>query len=318
MSWWGSKEEKPKHSLKISASTSYDEGFKIVPVNSETPITFNSQIGDVQLLLRIKDFVGSKDHDQNLPSSVEYFKHNPDSNISIQLSFTPKEDGITGDKLLFGNDFDYPIKDFLPYGTSTGLNLFKKYVDPSVYGDLYAEKPYLYGKALSSFNVINDKKTIDPEDKQGFFIKEDLENDEASSQKLLIPVESADRQRFFQDIKNLEGFVFKKGHTYNFDFFSGLVSLKNSDFNIKLPGGFEINLSKYLNEKFSSVRYVLKKGSSSELGVEFGEPILVIKFELEELVGTEVANVAVGTDVEEAEKQKEEEHEIKIPDDEVE
>jgi len=298
MSWWtGSTETKPKHALKISASTSYDSGFEIVPVNSETPISLKSNIGDIQLLLRVKDFVGSKDHDKESSIDSDYFqKVNPDANISIQLSFTPKEDGITGDKLLFGNDFDYPIKDYLPYGTGTGLNLFKKYVDPSVSGDLYAEKPYLYGKALSSFNTISDKEKDNIKDsKTNNFIKESLENDEFTSRKLLIPVESQDRQRFFQDIKNLEEFIFEKNHTYNFDFFSGLVSLKNSNFNIKLPGGFELNLSNYLNEKFNSVRYVLKKGTTSELGVEFGEPIVIIKFEL------------VDVDVEEAKEDMENE-----------
>lgn len=286
MSWWsGSNDAKPKHALKISASTSYDGEFKLVPVNSEKPLSFHSEIGVIQLLLRVKDFYGSKDHDKSSSKDSEYFKSNPNSNISIQISFTPNQDGITGDKLLFGNDFEYPIKDYLPYGTSTGLKVFKNYVDPSVDGDLFAEKPYLYGKALSSFNVINDKLDPISEEGEDQFIKEDLVNDEPTSDKLLIPVESSDRQKFFQDIKNLEGFEFKKGHTYTFDFFSGLVSLKNSNFNIKLPGGFEVNLSNYLNEKFNSVRYVLKKGTSAELGVEFGEPILIINFELVD-VGT--------------------------------
>ncbi|CCH44226.1 hypothetical protein BN7_3785 [Wickerhamomyces ciferrii] len=277
MSWWNNSNSKTK-ALKITASSQYeDPNPQIVPVNSESPITINSPSGKIQLYLRIKDFKGSIDHDVISSKDSPYFKFNQDANISIQLSFTPNQD-ISGDGLLFGNDFSYPIKDYLPYGTSTGLNLFKKYVDPSVDGDLYLEKPYLYGKALSSFNVINDK--VPDKDSPNVFIEENLVNDEFTTRKLIIPVESSDRQKIFHQVKNQEDFIFEKDHTYNFDFFSGLLSLKNSQFNIKLPGGFEINLSNYLNENFNSVRYVLKKGTSGELGTEFGEPLLVINFEL--------------------------------------
>jgi hypothetical protein len=271
-----SKEQR-KHTLTISASDSYDSTPQIVPVNGERPINLSSKSSDIQLCVRIRGFLGSSKHQEQLKNS-SYFQFQDKRNISIQLSLTPKET-FTGDKLLFGNDFGRSIREFLPYGTDTGLRLFKWYVDPSVDGDLYADEPYLYGKALSSFNVINDKLgTL--EETGCETITEDLQNIEATSDKMLIPTESRNRQVFFQSKENLVKFEFLKGHTYQLDFFSGLISLEDSNFRIKLPG-FQINLTSYLNDKFNCVRYVLKLGSDEGVGVQQGEPLLVLTFKLE-------------------------------------
>jgi hypothetical protein len=275
MSWF-SKGQK-RHTLTISVSNSYDSTPQIVPVNTERPINLSSNSSDIQLCVRIRGFLGSSKHQEQLKSS-SYFQFQDHRNISIQLSLTPKQT-FTGDKLLFGNDFGTSIREFLPYGTNTGLRLFKRYVDPSVDGDLYADEPYLYGKALSSFNVINDNLgTLEETGCQA--ITENLQNTEAPRYKLLIPTESGNRQVFFQSKENLEKFEFQKGHTYQLDFFSGLISLEDSNFQIKLPG-FQINLTPYLNDKFNSVRYVLKLGSDAGVGVQQGEPMLVLTFELE-------------------------------------
>jgi hypothetical protein len=130
------------------------------------------------------------------------------------------------------------------------------------------------------------------------FIKEDsLQKNDSSDDSIAIPLKAEDRQRFFQDSANLKQFTLKKGKHYLFDFFSGLVSLENSQFNINLPGGFELNLSRYVNEKFNTVRYVLKKQSDpDDLGVDYGEPLLVINFEI-------VAAVEVSVEVPDDTKQ---------------
>lgn len=66
--------------------------------------------------------------------------------------------------MLWGNDFDESIKDQLPYGSGVGLNIMKHTVDPSIEGDIYCDKPYLYGSALSSFNKVHVSKTKQLED----------------------------------------------------------------------------------------------------------------------------------------------------------
>lgn len=267
----GSAARTSNRSLRISASNNYDTNFQIVQVNSESaPLVIESDIAEIELFIRIKDFKGSVEHKSNAPN-CSYFDNNVDSNISIQVNLIPKIDNLKGDELIFGNDFSYPIKDYLPYGTSAALKIFQKYVDQSVEADLYAEKPYLYGKALSSFNLINDDEAVYTPNN---LIVEDSFNG--------LGLTSTERQKYYQAPENLKQFTFKQNALYKFDFFSGLLSLKNSNFNISLPGGFEINLSNYLNENFNSVRYVLKRKVSDSLSVEEGEPILVINFEIVE------------------------------------
>lgn len=323
MTGWFSNAPVRKYALLITASSSYtDTSPQTVPVNSETPVSVSSPSAEIKVVIRIKDFVGTEHHSScnggeakksgHLKTSP-YFTERPDANISIQLSITPKLD-FSGEELLFGNDFGYPIKKFLPYGTSTGLKLFKRYVDPSVEGDLYAEEPFIYGKALSSFNAISvanpatddskevgssaskndseyqssgkadgtEAKDIEKKCKIFSLVSEDLKLAKMENSKLEIPAKASQRQKFFQDRGAQKAFTFEKGVQYNLDFFSGLVSLQNSEFHIDLPGGYSVNLSKYLNDKFKRVRYVLKRDAESfkSTGVEFGEPLLVINFEL--------------------------------------
>ena len=262
--------------ITVMASHSYDSEPQIVPVNSEDPITISSTIADVQLCVRIRGFNGSPKHDPPLKDSP-YFQYCEDLNISIQFSFTPKED-INGEDLLFGNDFDTSIGDFLPYGAGTALKLFKRFVDPSVEGDLYCPKPYLYGKALSSLNVINDNAGEIDKDDCSKPIEEviDLSNIVTDGSVL----QPSDRQVFFQKKENLEKFTFEKGRTYQCDFFSGFLSLEDSNIKIAFPG-FQLDLTPYLNDKFNRIRYVLKVAGSSCEGVDCGTPLLVLTSILE-------------------------------------
>ncbi|VVT51966.1 uncharacterized protein SAPINGB_P003272 [Magnusiomyces paraingens] len=101
-------------------------------------------------------------------STSPYFEHplHKSDRLSIQITLCFKESNsqaqcdneqnpiIYGDDLVWGNDFDEPIRDYLPYGAGIGLEIMKRVIDPSVDGDIYCDKPYLYGSALTSFNKI--------------------------------------------------------------------------------------------------------------------------------------------------------------------
>ena len=73
--------------------------------------------------------------------------------FSVTFAFQLKK-AISGDSLIFGNDFDNPIRDRLPPGFNTALRIVKWMIDPGIYGDAYADKPHLYGPALSSLNCL--------------------------------------------------------------------------------------------------------------------------------------------------------------------
>lgn len=124
-----------------------------------------------------------------------YFEHplHLKDRLSIQLTlfFKPPKDQtstsddatINGIDLLWGNDFDSSIKEQLPYGTSVGLKIMKYTIDPSIDGDVYCDKPHLYGSALTSFNRILVRKSTNSQEEvewPGIIDKESLDEDKDS------------------------------------------------------------------------------------------------------------------------------------------
>jgi hypothetical protein len=89
------------------------------------------------------------------PSDSPYFSHplHTHDRYSISFRFTPKRP-ISGNDLVFGNDFDHPIRDRLPPGFSMAFRIVKWMIDPGLEGDPYADEPWLYGPVLSSVNIL--------------------------------------------------------------------------------------------------------------------------------------------------------------------
>ena len=161
--------------LYITASNNYDSNYQIVPVNTEQPLEIDSKL-TFKLFLNIKNFDGSKPHLSNSlynlqddvylnGEKIEFNKPPKDDdepNLRINIEFTPKED-INGSNFAFGNDFTYPIRDYVPVGLlNTGLKLFNWFINDSVKGDPYPDKPYLYGPGISSFTYMAIKNPDDP------------------------------------------------------------------------------------------------------------------------------------------------------------
>ncbi len=76
-----------------------------------------------------------------------------DHDDAAAAAAAPPPPAIRGDELVFGNDFDVPIRDRLPPGFGKAFKLVRWVIDPGLEGDPYADKPYLYGPALSSVNL---------------------------------------------------------------------------------------------------------------------------------------------------------------------
>lgn len=146
-------------------------------------------------------------------------------------------------------------------------------------GDLYAEKPWIYGSVLSSMNVIRVKKPSTPvaseagtaevvrgtevgvravEDPEDSVMEEDMSV--IASAALPIPVTAAGRKKFFLDDSKKREVGFMKGYTYGFDFFGPWLDFNS--FQVKLPG-FTVNLLRYWDGQ--PVRYVLKNFVSGEV-----------------------------------------------------
>lgn len=157
---------------------------------------------------------------------------------SIAFRFTPHE-SINGDDLVFGNDFDHPIRDRLPPGFGTAFNIVKWVIDPGLDGDVYAEKPYLYGPLASSINTlrvgqsgaVKEKKLGLGEEGEGMVFEEGGEGDgeELRSEKG-VPETDAARKKWFLTETNRKEWEFEAGREHWGDFFNPYL-----DFNSKLP-----------------------------------------------------------------------------------
>jgi len=181
------------------------------------------------------------------PSTSPYFAspQHPYDRYSISFSFTPKHD-IPGDKLVFGNDFEHPIRDRLPPLFDKAFGIVKWWIDPGLEGDVYGDRPYLYGALLSSINVLriggkkDDAQTNGEEDQKtegnAVVYEEGAHGSGAEIRREhQIPDRSAARQKFFLTEQNRKNFTFEAGREYQCDFFNPYLDF--NEFALKIGYG---------------------------------------------------------------------------------
>lgn len=236
-----------KYYLAITAGPSYADQ-KPVSVNTEETTHITSDKLTAHLTIRIQNYRGLDASRKPSPHRTSpYFAQAPHTHdlYSIQFSFTPKED-INGHDLVFGNDFDHPIRDKLPPGFQNAFNLVKWFIDPGMYADVQADEPYLYGPLLSSMNVWR----VGPKDDAEQERVEEARNAGAEEVKVLaeggdgdgeaarkehnIPGDAAARKKWFLTEKHLKDFTFEAGREYSNDFFNPYLDF--NDFALRLPG----------------------------------------------------------------------------------
>lgn len=276
-----------KYIIRVTAGPDYDmDSQQEVPVNSPRPLKFSTDLMDIELNVRVQNYRGLP---RNSPSTSPYFDREPhkynNDQYSISLKFAPKKpqedmttlteggervddegeevpddvatEGISGNDLQFGNDFDHPIRDRLPPGFGTAMNIVKWWIDPGLEGDAYADKPYLYGAALSSFNAVHvgsPKEEKDGEEggKVGIWVEEG--GDQAGLEwrnELGVPEDGKKRMKWALDKANKEKWVWEYGRTYAADFYNPYIDFK--DYALRLPG-FNLPIMKYWDGQ--GLRYV--------------------------------------------------------------
>lgn len=229
-----------KFILKVTAGTTYDTTqHQQVLVNTSTPTTITSDDIAATVRVRIKNYRGLP---KDSPTDSPYFSHTGHTGdlYSISFSFTPKHT-IKGSDLVFGNDFDHPIRNKLPPGFNTALKIVKWMIDPGLDGDAYADEPYLYGPLLSSVN----KFSIGGKGSDGGASKEAKSEDEVVDEGatadgeevrkgLSIPEDAKARQTYFLQEGHRDAFEFEQGREYRCDFSNGYLDF--NEFALKLPG----------------------------------------------------------------------------------
>lgn len=128
-----------------------------VEVNSFKPLKFATQKFDFYLIVRIRHYANEAVDSYEQDKALSYFdsEHHENDSFSVQFAVTFKTD-VSGEQLVWGNDWDSPIRDILPRGFSAAFTRFKYAIDPGVEGEPYADKPWIYGAVLSSINYMQE------------------------------------------------------------------------------------------------------------------------------------------------------------------
>lgn len=240
-----------KYILSVTAGPDYTSQ-KPIPINtSETTRIASSHI-TANLQIRIQNYRGLP---SGSPNTSPYFSHAPHTHdlYSLAFDFTLKQADINGHDLVFGNDFDHPIKDKLPPGFNQAFNLVKWFVDPGLYGDVYADEPYLYGPLLSSINTFRVGPKDDHEQEkveevranaeEGSSLVEGGDGDgEEKRKELGIPADAAARKKYFLTEQHQRDFTFEKGREYQNDFFNPYLDFNGGWAWAGLQGGVQVRL----------------------------------------------------------------------------
>jgi hypothetical protein len=260
--------------LHVTAGATYNpKDHQDVLVNTEKPVHISSDLIDAKIYMRIKDYRGLP---KGSPSTSPYFStpQHPYDRYSISFSFTPKTD-IPGDALVFGNDFDHPIRDRLPPLFDKAFGIVKWWIDPGLDGDVYGDEPHLYGALLSSINVLRiggkgqkDDKALEGEAKTAGDVEQSgSEGDaivyqegaygdgEAIRKELHLPTTSAARQKHFLAENHRKDFTFEAGREYQCDFFNPYLDF--NEFALKIGYGLPA-ISIMGSWDGQPLRYVLK------------------------------------------------------------
>lgn len=243
-----------RYYLSVTAGPDYTAQ-KPVPVNTEAAARITSDKLTADLHVRIQNYRGLDTAGKpSAHTTSPYFSQPPHQSdlYSLQFSFTLKED-VNGHDLVFGNDFDHPIRDKLPPGFQTAFNLAKWYIDPGLYGDVHADEPYLYGPLLSSINAwrVGPRREGEQKEEEADADADvNAARDPAGGPRVVeeggdgdghawrsergIPGDAAARKKHFLTEQRLKEVTFERGREYSNDFFNPYLDF--NDFALKLPG----------------------------------------------------------------------------------
>ncbi|OAA52107.1 hypothetical protein NOR_00700 [Metarhizium rileyi] len=275
-----------KYILRITAGPSYDAATHVeVPVNRPESIPIKSRGANVELNVRIRDYYGlpfgspatspyfdTESHAKNNDQYSICFRFNPlkpaaaENDVSDKgddsiATPEPRREGISGHDLQFGNDFDRPIRDKLPPGFNMAMSFVSTWIDPGLEGDARADRPYLYGPALSSFNVIHLGHGEYVESKGGLWFDEGGDEEGMETRRSIgAPSDSKARMKWALQDDSKSRWIFEYGKSYALDFFNPYLDFANLALNLPL---FQLSIVKHLDGR--GLRYVLRNKQTAEV-----------------------------------------------------
>lgn len=113
-------------------------------------------------------------------------------------------------------------------GFNAALRLVKWTIDPSIDGDAYADKPYLFSPALATWNQwrIGEKNSeAGKRHTKDYIVREGADGEgEKVRQELQIPDTADARRKHFHNEGHRQGFTFEAGRSYMVDFGNQFIS----------------------------------------------------------------------------------------------
>ncbi|CAB4406441.1 unnamed protein product [Rhizophagus irregularis] len=266
-----------KLKLQISVGSSYDsaEHKIMLPNDDSRPYFINTSHFTGRICIRIKDFKGIAPSGTTRIESSPYFEgYNVKYSIQVQGRF--KENNLTADDIVFGNDFDKKIN--LPFGSSLGLKILQ-YIDPGLQADIYSDEPWAYSPLVYTMNKINlyEEPIIKGDE---WLPSWPSSNGEHIEENVNCPSEGvefkdvSERKKYFENETNRKQFQIKDNQIWNFDFFNSYIDF--NDVAVTLPG-FKLGVLQYWEGQ--PVRYVCKtRGEKRDSSIVF----FVVVFQLVE------------------------------------
>ncbi|CED83829.1 Protein of unknown function DUF1769 [Phaffia rhodozyma] len=266
--------------LRVLGSSGSDAP-KVLSPNSSEPTHVSSDRFEGDILVRIKDFSGESADGKERKSpegETGFFTagEREGSSWSIFVKGSFKEE-INADDLVFGNVFDKPIRDSLPWGTSVALK-FMNFIDPNMKSDVYADKPWALSPLLSTvpylvwsssnskwstddlkpikestYESIKDRLKESPEGKDTL---DDLERVSGGTEW-----DAGKRRSWLTKEANRKALKIKPSDTITIDFAQGYLDF--NDLSVSIPAvKFHVNLLKYWDGQ--PVTFVCRNRSGSK------------------------------------------------------
>ncbi|KAK4048381.1 hypothetical protein OIO90_005851 [Microbotryomycetes sp. JL221] len=216
-----------------------------------------------QVAVRIRDYHGpASSASKSRPNPPQDSWSTDSDTMSIEIEGSWLDD-VDCDDVLWGNAWQAPIRDYLPWGTAAALK-FVHVVDPALTQDLYADKPWALSPFISTMNYICVNKTSNATASKLELpgkVSEDLKEILPSSTPVEVEADPWKRRQYFAKQEHRQqGIKFTKDLHFKADFCNGYI-----DFNtlsLKLPIKLTFPLARYWDGQ--PVTFVCRNRKSQE------------------------------------------------------
>nr|XP_031859460.1 uncharacterized protein CI109_005106 [Kwoniella shandongensis]KAA5526532.1 hypothetical protein CI109_005106 [Kwoniella shandongensis] len=180
---------------------------------------------------------------------------------------------VGGDDVLFGNVFENPIRDHLPWGTSIATK-FMYFIDPVMECDIYADKPWALSPALATMSHLSlgsasssDSKEVYVSEKSLGFLRESANGKDEEGEKNEISA----RRKWLGRKENREKVKLGKDVEVGMEFCNGLLDFNTLSATLPPPFTLSIPLLKYWDGQ--PVTYVCQRRPATKDQNPVGEEV---------------------------------------------